>query len=68
MNEEMIQEWMQNPVTLNYIKGVKEGIEFYKAGVSATDMSFTERDIARKVGVIQGLEALLTYDPEADSE
>ena len=65
MNQEM-KDWLNHPVTRNFTIGVNEAIQFYKESLSETGIGFEEREIARKIGVVQGLEALLTYDPDFD--
>lgn len=64
--QQEVQDWLDHPITRNFFTTVQEGIEFYKEALSGIDEDFNERDIARKIGVMQGLEALLTYDPVID--
>ncbi len=65
---EIAQEWENHPITLNYKKGVQDNIDYYREGLANIGTDFNERELARKLGVVQGLEALLTYTPPINEE
>lgn len=67
IHQEM-RDWLRHPITSNFTKGVNEAIDFYKESLSTLDTDFDSREVARKIGVIQGLESLLTYDPEINDK
>ena len=66
--QQEVTDWRKHPITSNFFEVVQEAIDFYKESLSNIDESFEERELARKVGVIQGLESLLTYEPTIDEE
>lgn len=66
--QQEVSDWRKHPITSNFFEVVQEAIDFYKESLSNIDESFEERELARKVGVIQGLESLLTYEPIIDEE
>jgi len=66
--QQEVTDWRKHPITSNFFEVVQEAIDFYKESLSSIDESFEERELARKVGVIQGLESLLTYEPIIDEE
>lgn len=66
--QQEVSDWRKHPITSNFFEVVQEAIDFYKESLSNIDESFEERELARKVGVIQGLESLLTYEPTIDEE
>jgi len=66
--QQEVTDWRKHPITSNFFEVVQEAIDFYKESLSNIDESFEERELARKVGVIQGLESLLTYEPIIDEE
>ena len=66
--QQEVTDWRKHPITSNFFEVVQEAIDFYKESLSNIDESFEERELARKVRVIQGLESLLTYEPTIDEE
>jgi hypothetical protein len=66
--QQEVTDWKRHPITSNFYTVVQEAVDFYRESLSNVDSDFDEREIARKVGVIQGLEALLTYEPILDEE
>ena len=50
------------------MKGVKDNIKFYSDSLANLDTDFNSREVARRIGVKQGLEALLTFEPEIDEQ
>ena len=65
MNQE-VKDWKNHPITLNFESGVKDVIKMLHESLENINVDFNERDVCKKIGVIEGLEALLTYEPEVD--
>lgn len=66
--QQEVKDWLNHPLTRNFYEATEEAINFYRGSLSELDSDFNEREIARKIGVIQGLEALLSYDPVVDEK
>ncbi len=67
LTEQDVKDWENHPITINFREGVVENIKFYENLLANLDSDFNSKEVARRIGVKQGLEALLTYEPEIDS-
>lgn len=47
---------------------MKDNIKFYSDSLANLDTDFNSREVARRIGVKQGLEAVLTFEPEIDEQ
>ena len=66
--QQEVTDWKKHPITSNFYEVVQEAIDFYKESLTELDTDFDDREVARKIGVVQGLESLLTYEPVIDEE
>ena len=66
--QQEVTDWKKHPITSNFYEVVQEAIDFYKESLTELDTDFDDREVARKIGVVQGLESLLTYDPTIDED
>ena len=66
--QQEVTDWKKHPITRNFFEVVQEAIAFYRESLTELDTDFDEREVARKIGVVQGLESLLTYDPVIDED
>lgn len=62
--KEAFDNWRAHPISVNFYEGVQDHIDFYKALLGNLNADFKDKEVARIIGVRQGLEALLTYEPE----
>lgn len=68
IDQQEIVDWKQHPITKNFEAGVNSHINRIKGilsdPLSANDIEY----IAKQKGILIGLEAILTYEPEVTPE
>ena len=63
-----VRDWKNHPLTKNFEEGVTNHINNFKAILANPEIDLTELETTRKKGIILGLEALLTYEPDIDDD
>lgn len=62
-----VRDWRDHPITRNFFVGVQDNIEHYENVLAKNkDIFLPIEKRAYYIGLLDGLEALLTYEPEID--
>lgn len=61
------RDWRDHPITRDYIQQVENAKQAYMEAIINSDVN-KSNDIVEKIGVVRGLEALLTYEPQIDDD
>lgn len=68
VTKQEIVDWKNHPITKNFEAGVNDHIKHRKALLSDPQVDFTEVETSKHKGILLGLEALLTYEPDVDED
>jgi len=68
VSKQEVTDWTNHPLTKNFVGGVNDNIDHFKRVLGNPEVDLTELETVKKKGIILGLEALLTYEPEIDKD
>jgi len=67
MNQ-VVRDWKEHPITSNFFKEAQDIRKQYAESILSGECNGDMAETSRRIGLIQGIDALLGYDPQVDED